>query len=515
MGHGQPDRFLGQGTKGRFSAQVISTYLTSRYIQSMIRLLCETRHKRRPRRFSGGKLKPTKIACALAVPMLLLAGVGSGQLAGAADSSSAAGSTLSTANAQPAFYASSKDSAAQAAPTIVSQGTTLTADEAQTLLDASVKDRTAEVLGTQSLPAPALEHGKSSNKFKAKQNGDKPILAARKERLKGFGFRYTSASTTVQVVEVSGTDAEATVKFDELATMFMASDTTGPSNVPEQSRVHQTANFVNTGSGWVIDDWAPSDGQGGLPMAVVDHTLPAEALSTEVKMPPRQAAPGQTGAVPGLPGDYKPKPGTSSAAASTTAKAVGVVAPGGSSPQIVRASTNNTGGDYTATLASTGYDYNAMVYYALGHYLYYNQNYKAYGNDCTNFVSQSLGAGGWGLVDTSGMYTDDTQWYYYPWVATRSWTSTPDFFNFATWGSGRTYELAYLNSMGPADVEIADWEGDGLKDHSMIVTSWAAGGGPGGYNDIRVTYHTNDTANKSIWSLYSSYPSGIWYALRT
>lgn len=49
----------------------------------------------------------------------------------------------------------------------------------------------------------------------------------------------------------------------------------------------------------------------------------------------------------------------------------------------------------------------------------------------------------------------------------------------------------------------------------MMVTSWKAGGGPGGYNDIWVPYHTNNVRDMCIWTLYGKNPSGIWYALRT
>jgi hypothetical protein len=245
-------------------------------------------------------------------------------------------------------------------------------------------------------------------------------------------------------------------------------------------------------------------------MAIVDHKQPAGSLSADVKKPGKPAAGASAGL--GGPGGDKPKAGTDSPAAGTATTASASTS---GTPLITRASSSDKGGDYTARLASTGYNYTAMVNYMHQYWYYYNTAYKAYGNDCTNFVSQALKAGGWSFNDYGGSYLANDQWYYYPYVATRSWTSTPDFFVWATSGSGRTYELSYLNSMGPADVEIADWEGDGLKDHTMMVTSWAAGGAPGGYNDIRVTYHTNDTRDISIWTLYSNHPSGIWYALRT
>ncbi|MFC9352827.1 amidase domain-containing protein [Arthrobacter sp. NPDC057013] len=354
----------------------------------------------------------------------------------------------------------------------------MTAAEAQGILEAAVNDRSGEALATPGLPK--LKASKSTKKYKDAKGIEKSVVAARKQRLKGFGFHYTSGSTTIQITDVTGSDVAATVKFDESATLYMASETTGASDTPEQYRVHETASFIKVGGVWVLDEITPDTGQTSLPFSMIDPKDPSETAVTQVAPAPSK------GAVPGKKGDkatLEPK------------------------------KTTNSSDSTMVTTMAVGYDYNAMVYYAMGHYLNYNPNYKAYGNDCTNFVSQSLRQGGWGMYDYGGYYQTNDQWYYYPWIATRSWTSTPDFFAYATWGSGRTYELAYLNSMGPADIEIADWESNGLKDHAMIVTYWASGGT--GYNDIRVTYHTTDTLNKSIWTLYSQKPGATWYALRT
>ena len=114
------------------------------------------------------------------------------------------------------------------------------------------------------------------------------------------------------------------------------------------------------------------------------------------------------------------------------------------------------------------------------HYLNYNPNYKAYDDDCTNFVSQSLAYGvGARLTMPHGIRMTTTG------ITTRGWdqivTYAPSFYNFAIYGSGRTYELSYLNDLGPADVVQTDWQHasqgiypDGVLDHTMMVTSWAA-----------------------------------------
>lgn len=148
------------------------------------------------------------------------------------------------------------------------------------MLEGSVKDRTADALATPSPGGPSLEAAKSSDKFKATREREKVLVAAHRARLQGFGFHYTSALTTVRVVDVTGTDSKAAVKFDESGTLYLASDTTGPSDVPEQYRVHETATFVRTGLGWVLDEVLPDGGQSGLPFSMVDPRLPPDTTAS-------------------------------------------------------------------------------------------------------------------------------------------------------------------------------------------------------------------------------------------
>lgn len=198
----------------------------------------------------GGNLKQAKIAGVLIVPMLLLACGGPAQEAGPG--------TSVPARAVPAAEA----------------GPTLTSAEAQSVLAAAVGDRTAEALATPSPEKPSLDGAKTSDKFKAARAQEKRLVAERKVRLQGIGFHYTSAATTVQVRDVTGTDSKATVTFDEAGTLYLAWDTTGPSDVPEQYRLHATATFLRTGHGWVLDEVLPDDGQFGLPVSMVDPRLP-------------------------------------------------------------------------------------------------------------------------------------------------------------------------------------------------------------------------------------------------
>jgi hypothetical protein len=65
-----------------------------------------------------------------------------------------------------------------------------------------------------------------------------------------------------------------------------------------------------------------------------------------------------------------------------------------------------------------------------------NSNYPTYSEDCTNFVSQALHAGGYGFVGSPGAYNtnDDTQWWvtsvFGLWWHTNSWSVAKDQYNF-------------------------------------------------------------------------------------
>lgn len=197
-------------------------------------------------------MRRAKIAGVLIAPMLLLACGEPAQEAGP-------GPSVST-RAVPAAEA----------------GPTLTSAEAQSVLDAAVRDRTAGVLPTPAPDGPSLDETKSSDKFKAARDRERVVVAERKVKFHRVGFHYTSAVTTVLVTEVSGTASRATVRFDETGTLFLASDATGPSDVPEQYRIHATATFLRTGHGWVLDEVLPDDGPFGLPFSMVDPRLPSD-----------------------------------------------------------------------------------------------------------------------------------------------------------------------------------------------------------------------------------------------
>lgn len=63
--------------------------------------------------------------------------------------------------------------------------------------------------------------------------------------------------------------------------------------------------------------------------------------------------------------------------------------------------------------------------------------------------------------------------------------------------------------MDIGDVLQMDFNPDGSKDHSMIVTKRDSSGVP------YVTYHSTNTYNRSVASLVASYSTAAFYAYRT
>jgi hypothetical protein len=180
-------------------------------------------------------------------------------------------------------------------------------------------------------------------------------------------------------------------------------------------------------------------------------------------------------------------------------------------PSAARAATTWPAPARTKNFSATGYDYKAMVAYAQKYWNNYNPAYPDFnghgaGGDCTNFVSQALKAGGWKHVP--GYTYDFHKWFGNSEIQSDSFVGVNEFSWFAL-SSKRATSLANVYQMDLGDVLQMDFNRDGSKDHSMIVT----------YRDRRgvpyVSYHSTNTYNRSVASLVASYPSAAFYAYRT
>ena len=143
--------------------------------------------------------------------------------------------------------------------------------------------------------------------------------------------------------------------------------------------------------------------------------------------------------------------------------------------------------------------------YALKYAKNPNPNYILFPNDCTNFVSQIMRAGGWKDTATK-QSTQDSSWYYNSKTSySQTWSTAHGLRNRLNNG----YELgaeklsrsfggvggAYLNSkIAKGDVVFADWTGDGRYDHAMSVVDKS-------YADTTVAYHSNNEDKGSMVSI--------------
>jgi len=135
----------------------------------------------------------------------------------------------------------------------------------------------------------------------------------------------------------------------------------------------------------------------------------------------------------------------------------------------------------------------------------YNTAYRNFensgtrGGDCTNFISQSLRAGGWPDV---GGYTDRTTtsaWWYDSFTQTYTWVGAHYFYQFAATHSDRMGLAGNVWSMIPGDVLQVDFEGDGEIDHTTIV-SWR-------YENpvnLYLSYHTNGTLDRPLSDFFAA-----------
>jgi hypothetical protein len=180
-------------------------------------------------------------------------------------------------------------------------------------------------------------------------------------------------------------------------------------------------------------------------------------------------------------------------------------------PDAPRAATTRPAPAKPKTLTGTGYDYKAMTAYATKYWSKYNTAYPDFngagaGGDCTNFVSQALKAGGWKHVP--GYTNDFHKWFGTADIQSDSFVGVNEFSWFAL-SSKRVTSLANVYQADIGDVIQMDFNKDGSKDHTMIVTKRDAQGVP------YVTYHSTNTYNRSVASLVASYPTAAFYAYRT
>lgn len=146
-----------------------------------------------------------------------------------------------------------------------------------------------------------------------------------------------------------------------------------------------------------------------------------------------------------------------------------------------------------------------------------NPAYGRFDNDCTNFASQAMEAGGWTMLfgsDICDKRKDDDVWWYlkdgcsrWYWSnvdASYTWGGAENFFQFVK-TSGRATAATRVMDLGEGDVLQMDFHGTGHRGHTMVVTRKTA-------TNLFLSYHTSDHLDEPFYAdgtnpgIYSRYP---------
>ncbi|GGZ74446.1 hypothetical protein GCM10010389_10160 [Streptomyces echinoruber] len=287
-------------------------------------------------------------------------------------------------------------------------------------------------------------------------------LRDRKQRLAALGERYSKANTTVTLDRTRVHGRKATVRVTETTTLTYAKATGNQPKTTGFQAHHELTFKADRNGDWQLTGIRDTDDG----IAVNQLAKPTVAKpDTADDNPPAAARSATTWPAPANPKNF----------------------------------------------SATGYDYKAMAAYAQKYWNNYNPDYPDFnghgaGGDCTNFVSQALKAGGWKHVP--GYTNDWHKWFGNADIQSDSFVGVNEFSWFAL-SSKRVTSLANVYQLDVGDVLQMDFNRDGSKDHSMIVTYRSPQGVP------YLTYHSTNTYNRSLASIIASYPNAYYYAYRT
>jgi hypothetical protein len=115
------------------------------------------------------------------------------------------------------------------------------------------------------------------------------------------------------------------------------------------------------------------------------------------------------------------------------------------------------------------YDRMKAVQYAERWWNEFNPAYHKFTDDCTNYISQCLHAGGipmWGAPNKNkGWWIRGKSWSY-------TWTTAHSLYHLLKAGNAiRTKEVESAKELNLGDILCIDFEGDGRFDHNLIVTA--------------------------------------------
>jgi hypothetical protein len=309
---------------------------------------------------------------------------------------------------------------------------------------------------------------------------DAVALVERGRQLKEINGGYTGAEVAVTFDSAEESEGVATVNVTESTKLHFPDVQPGEPEFEEFGLPH-VLRFTRTEDGWALEsDQAVVDRNGPPPTTQLNNPAPID-----FREPPYYPGPGEP------PTEPETVEGAREEEAASTEKPVQI----------------ESGNKFTVA----GYSYSKMVQYADKHWKRTNSSYRVHSNDCTNFISQAMRAGGWGMTSGSAASRkDNRKWFYgsFTWTTSYTWAGAENWYWFASRHSKRTRLQNNVWKLAYADVLQADWNRDNTIDHTVIVTAT-------GRNERYLTYHTSSTHNRKLSSLLAARPSAWWYVHRT
>ncbi|MFD0420598.1 amidase domain-containing protein [Streptomyces parvus] len=157
------------------------------------------------------------------------------------------------------------------------------------------------------------------------------------------------------------------------------------------------------------------------------------------------------------------------------------------------------------TMALSAANRTKVKNYALKYALSPNSSYHKWSQDCTNFVSQSLKAGGW--KHDLGWYRSDGNWWYTGNIGIRAswtWAGAANFFRFARIESKRATGWSNVYQLRAGDIlQYANSTNYNNMVHSMVTTGHSG-------NVPLLSYHTSNTKNKPFTAINTK--GRTWWA---
>ncbi|KZX21090.1 amidase domain-containing protein [Rathayibacter tanaceti] len=315
-----------------------------------------------------------------------------------------------------------------------------------------------------------------------------------------FGEDFTHFTTTIALDSATFANGYARIEATETTTMSRTADENGTPRPDYSYSFPQTIDFVDEHGTWLIDTITHNP---TLTPADLPETIAPPSEITESQRNGTTAAAlqhlrdighfaSQSESLMKLPLLLRDTLASSAARSAS---------PG----PFVQTSTWREGrppslqNDLSSSYQENGAHRDAIVDYALKYAMQRNPNYKTMDDDCTNFVSQALVAGGWKQV--YGAQDDERAWFGNNVFESRTWSTAQPMFD---WGFHTAGNFKYVTSFTPGDITFWVWSGSYSFDHSTVVTYVDSDGQP------YFTEHTNDHVNKSLTAILSENPGAVY-----